>query len=220
MTSAGESRCPCTGIAMKQPSATWRAIQMLSPVACGGRSSTANVTASAAIFLSGEESGSGSRTASDSPGPGWAAFNASLSAASRSLRVARPSVTCSETSTAARLRSSSSSSQIPRQHATTNSLSLRSLALSCRASSMGFGWEQASHSASVTASLPPEQEVHDPAPPHMLARLAAVAEDLAVVAPRLLQRVREDRQAVERPLGVDPQRQLRDGAVAPGEPGG
>ncbi|WP_168219445.1 hypothetical protein [Limnoglobus roseus] len=40
---------------------------------------------------------------------------------------------------------------------------------------------------------------------------AAVAEDVGVLAPRVLQRVGEDRQPVERPVGVDAFREADGG---------
>ena len=57
----------------------------------------------------------------------------------------------------------------------------------------------------------PEDEVDDPAPPDVRPRPAAVGEYLRVVAPRVLEGVGEDREAVEGALVVNPPSQGDDG---------
>jgi hypothetical protein len=53
------------------------------------------------------------------------------------------------------------------------------------------------------ASLLAQEQVHDPAAPHMLPRLAAEGQDVRVVATSFLQSVGQVGQAVEGPLVVD-----------------
>ena len=65
--------------------------------------------------------------------------------------------------------------------------------------------------------LPTRQQIDDPAAPHMRPALVAVGEDVGVVAPGILQRIGQDRQAVEGTVGVDAPGELDDRG---GEPGG
>src|SRR5262245_52015029 len=92
---------------------------------------------------------------------------------------------------------------IRRQHATANSRNFRSLALPRTNSNIGVGSVQASHSASVMASLLPEQKVYDPATPDVRPRTPTVVEDVGVGAARCFEGVGQDVQAVEGPVVVD-----------------
>src|SRR5262245_24501511 len=69
-------------------------------------------------------------------------------------------------------------------------------------------------------SCPPGQQIHEPATPDVQPRMAAMTQDVGVVAPGLFKSVGQDRQAVEGPLAVDAMCQLDYGAVVPGEDGG
>src|SRR5260370_42010758 len=99
----------------------------------------------------------------------WVASAAALAVAN-SIKVVSPSAKRSPTSTAWRLRSSVRNGQIFRQQAHPNTRNLRSLTLPRRNFSIGCGSVQARHSSSVIASLLAQEQVHQPAPPHMLTR--------------------------------------------------
>src|SRR4051794_16460753 len=87
---------------------------------------------------------------------------------------------------------------------------------------MSAGTVQAIHSASVIGSfigsLLPQQEVHDPAAPHMLAGLSAVAEDVRVGAAGVFEGVRENGQVLEGAVVVDVAGDGRDRAAVPAQP--
>ncbi len=59
-----------------------------------------------------------------------------------------------------------------------------------------------------TPSRFPQHQIDDPAPPHVRPRAAAVAQDVLVVAPGVLQCIREDGHAIEGTVDVN---RLREG---------
>ncbi len=65
-----------------------------------------------------------------------------------------------------------------------------------------------------------QDQVHDPAPLHMLPRLAAMVQNVGVSAARFFQTVGQDGQAIEGPVLVDRLGQFKDAAAAPGHPKG
>src|SRR5262249_40658641 len=100
-------------------------------------------------------------------------------------------------------RSSAIKERMRWQQATACKRRLRWLILPRRYFSIRFGSVQPTQSASVTASFLSDQQIHDPTAPHMLPWLAAVGEDVEVVAPGLFEGVGQDRQAVKGPFLVD-----------------
>src|SRR5262245_59399267 len=94
-----------------------------------------------------------------------------------------------------------------RHTATTKRRAFRSvsLPLAFRKSSIGVGSVQASHSASVMASLLAQDQVHDPTATHMLTRLAAVVQDVRIGAASFFEGVSQHGEAVrvERAGGQD-----------------
>jgi hypothetical protein len=63
-----------------------------------------------------------------------------------------------------------------------------------------FGLVSAGH---AVHSLPPGEQVHDPATADVFARLPAVVQDVGVVASGVLERIGQDRHPVECSLSVD-----------------
>src|SRR5262245_49708292 len=88
----------------------------------------------------------------------------------------------SATSMTARLRLSSSWPHSRRQQAQMNSRNLRALTFPMRDLNIGSGSSHSSHSASVTASFLPQDEIHRPAAARVESGTAAVGEDVGVGA--------------------------------------
>jgi hypothetical protein len=88
-------------------------------------------------------------------------------------------------------------------------------ALPRKNSSIGIGSEQANHSASVMASLLAQEQVHDPAPSHMLARRAAVGQHVGVVTPSFVKGIGQLRHPVEGSVVLDRAGQSRHSGRQP-----
>src|SRR4051812_35115360 len=73
-------------------------------------------------------------------------------------------------------------------------------------------------SAAVTTSFLPEQEIDDPAAPHMVPAATAVFEDGDVGAAGFFERVGQDRQISEAALIVNDLGEFGDGASVPDQP--